>query len=390
MFEVQMLIPLADNDGETFTAEHHAAFEAAVIDSFGGFTLYPASAIGGWRNAAGVTFSDATRIYGIAVVRSSMATSSAASPASPRPSTSKRPSSSATSGSSRSSERTGAPKGASFPSCRSPPIKTRSSPMPRTYETLSGHKIEYPDPDAKLERLLKRARELLDDRKATEDDLVVLIYGDENPLLDRTLFPERGMVTKEVLENPAYHVLCDLLARKRAAIKGQTAEQLGRPFTLTVPQAAELLKVSEDTINRGIRARRIPSWVKDGQRYLDPRVLPALDLGTRGKPPPGFERLKVCVGSSHAATFQVKHPGGVLPAHAERIPFTMETTLQRWRQIAVLTGGHDRLRMLVLEPGEKKERFEFEGYFVEGKFSIVKKINDSKAARKAWEGFEAS
>lgn len=68
MFEVQMLIPLADNDGETFTAEHHAAFEAAIIDSFGGFTLYPASAVGGWRNAAGVTFSDATRIYGIAVV----------------------------------------------------------------------------------------------------------------------------------------------------------------------------------------------------------------------------------------------------------------------------------------------------------------------------------
>ncbi len=68
MFEVQMLIPLADNDGETFDAGHHAAFEIAIIDSFGGFTLYPASAVGGWRNAAGVTFADATRIYGIAIV----------------------------------------------------------------------------------------------------------------------------------------------------------------------------------------------------------------------------------------------------------------------------------------------------------------------------------
>lgn len=68
MFEVQMLIPLAGNNGETFTVEHHAAFEAVILDSFGGFTLYPASAVGGWRNSAGVTFSDATRIYGIAVV----------------------------------------------------------------------------------------------------------------------------------------------------------------------------------------------------------------------------------------------------------------------------------------------------------------------------------
>jgi len=125
--------------------------------------------------------------------------------------------------------------------------------MPRTHETLSGHTIEYPDPDAKLDRFLKRARDLLDDRKATEDDLIVLIYGDENPILDRALFPERGMVTKEVLENPVYAVLQDLLGRKRAAIKGQTAEQLGKAFTITVAEAAEQAGVTEDAINRGIR-----------------------------------------------------------------------------------------------------------------------------------------
>lgn len=68
MFEVQMLIPLADNDGDTFTAAHHAVFEAAIIDSFGGFTLLPSTAVGGWRNDAGVTFADATRVYAIAVV----------------------------------------------------------------------------------------------------------------------------------------------------------------------------------------------------------------------------------------------------------------------------------------------------------------------------------
>jgi hypothetical protein len=68
MFEVQMLIPLADNDGETFTAEHHAAFEEAIVDAFGGFTRLPSSAIGGWKNAAGVMFSDVTRVYAVAVV----------------------------------------------------------------------------------------------------------------------------------------------------------------------------------------------------------------------------------------------------------------------------------------------------------------------------------
>lgn len=68
MFEVQMLIPLASNGGEIFTVEHHAVFEATILDSFGGFTLYPSAAVGGWRNADGKTFADTTRIYGIAVV----------------------------------------------------------------------------------------------------------------------------------------------------------------------------------------------------------------------------------------------------------------------------------------------------------------------------------
>jgi hypothetical protein len=67
MFEVQMLIPLAGNDGASFTAEHHAVFESAAVESFGGFTLYPACASGRWVNDAGVDMTDATRIYGFAV-----------------------------------------------------------------------------------------------------------------------------------------------------------------------------------------------------------------------------------------------------------------------------------------------------------------------------------
>ncbi len=63
-----MLIPVASNEGDTFTAAHHAAFEVAIVDSFGGFTLYPSTAVGGWRNADGVIYADATRVYGIAVV----------------------------------------------------------------------------------------------------------------------------------------------------------------------------------------------------------------------------------------------------------------------------------------------------------------------------------
>jgi hypothetical protein len=67
MFEVQMLIPVVSNEGDVFTAEHHAAFEARVIDACGGFTLYPSTAVGGWRNDTGQEFRDRTRVYGMAI-----------------------------------------------------------------------------------------------------------------------------------------------------------------------------------------------------------------------------------------------------------------------------------------------------------------------------------
>lgn len=66
MFEVQFLIPLADNAGAAFSAEDHAAFEAAVLARFGGLTLYPGAAAGAWVDG-GRRYDDSHRIYGVAV-----------------------------------------------------------------------------------------------------------------------------------------------------------------------------------------------------------------------------------------------------------------------------------------------------------------------------------
>lgn len=63
MFEAQILIPLADNDGDVFTAEHFASFDSIILESFIGFTQLPVNAVGGWMNADGVVFSDESRVY---------------------------------------------------------------------------------------------------------------------------------------------------------------------------------------------------------------------------------------------------------------------------------------------------------------------------------------
>jgi len=48
MIEVTILIPLADNRGQTFTPAHVGWFEDKLLGSFGGFTRLPATLVGGW------------------------------------------------------------------------------------------------------------------------------------------------------------------------------------------------------------------------------------------------------------------------------------------------------------------------------------------------------
>lgn len=66
MIEVMVLIPVSSNEGKTFGAAHHTAFEAFVLDRFGGVTRLPGTAAGAWLDS-GTVFNDATIIYVIAV-----------------------------------------------------------------------------------------------------------------------------------------------------------------------------------------------------------------------------------------------------------------------------------------------------------------------------------
>lgn len=261
--------------------------------------------------------------------------------------------------------------------------------MPRIHISLSGHEIKYDDPEPKVEKFLKRVTALVEDPKGKTDDVVALVFGLENPILEHGTFPDRGSVTKDVLENPVYHVLSDLIARQYLKTSRQPIESLAKPYTLTVAEAAERKGVTPDAIRKAIKARRLPSWVKDGELYLNPRSLDLVEFGSRGPVDAKTEPLHARVGCSRDAQFMIRHRKGIFP-DGGTVPYSVEGDIKHWRRVAVLSGGHDRIRMLVLEPSEEASRFEFEGFFVAGKFTIVEKINSSAAARKAWEGFKAS
>jgi excisionase family DNA binding protein len=130
---------------------------------------------------------------------------------------------------------------------------------------------------------LERLETLLTDPKVTEQQLIGLAYPPENPILDATFHPARGMVTRAVLDDPAYEVMVDLLFRRRMMEDGISAEKLASRYSMTVAEAAAELGIHESAVRQAISAKRLASWIKEGGRhYVDPRALKTLEVGTRG------------------------------------------------------------------------------------------------------------
>jgi hypothetical protein len=97
-----------------------------------------------------------------------------------------------------------------------------------THETMSGHVIEYERPSPKVGAFLARLQEMLEDRKTGEQEMIAVAYSTENPILAQGLFPGRGAVTREVLADPVYHVMADLIARKHVQVSGTTSKSSPR------------------------------------------------------------------------------------------------------------------------------------------------------------------
>lgn len=152
--------------------------------------------------------------------------------------------------------------------------------MKRSYTTVMGHEIRL-DVAPKVAAFLGRMELLAGDRATTEQTMIGVAYSTENPMLDQSPFPGRGGITKEVLADPAYRVMTDLLFRKRIAERKIDIEKIAARYTMTIAEAAAERGVHESAIRQAIASVRLASWYRDGRHYLDPRAVRALEVGTR-------------------------------------------------------------------------------------------------------------
>ena len=119
------------------------------------------------------------------------------------------------------------------------------------------------------------------DQKVSYDDLIVMTYGPDNPVLDRSVFKEMGAVTKAVLDNPIYHIMRDILEIKARSVGLVDPSEQAAQFTLSVLQSAERLGIHPTAITTAIRKHRLAALKKGGQWWLNPRDVASYKVSGR-------------------------------------------------------------------------------------------------------------
>lgn len=259
-----------------------------------------------------------------------------------------------------------------------------------TYELLAGDTLEFPAPPPPVAAFIRRAQSAAKDRSVSVDHLIELIYGRENPVLDQTIFPTRGAVTKAVLADPLYHLMLDLLDRKRVQAGTLDPEKAAARYTVTVPEAARTLGVHESAVRQAIAAHRLSSWKRGARHFLDPNEVANYRPAPHGPPP----ALQVVVGSKPGSSFAVKVQGGEFKREeASGSAGTPERqavhgTITNWTRVAIIGRTKTGARCWIVEPGELAEEIPFQGFHVKGRFRVVEQINNEQRARDTFRTFK--
>jgi len=151
-----------------------------------------------------------------------------------------------------------------------------------TYQMLSGEVLRFERQGDEAMAFLARVRVAVGDPHVSENDLINLIYGEENPILRRGVIPGRGYVDREAWANPLYRIMTDLLAQKRLQAGTLDLEAAAARCTVPVSAAAERLGITPAAVRQAIGKRRLAAVKKNGQWWIAPRSLASYQVGTRG------------------------------------------------------------------------------------------------------------
>ncbi len=136
------------------------------------------------------------------------------------------------------------------------------------YECASGRVIRYPKLARKVQLFLNDVIRNTEREDVLYDDLVTMIYGKGNPLLDHLVFKGYGGVTAEVAADPVYSVMRDQLEKKAIQHGMIVPERDFANLTMTAGEAAKKLGVHETAVVKAIQQGRLRSARKINGRWM--------------------------------------------------------------------------------------------------------------------------
>jgi hypothetical protein len=114
------------------------------------------------------------------------------------------------------------------------------------YTTTTGEVISFATLAPNVVEFLRRAIVAAKDPNVSKDELATFIFGAENPLLDRSILPGRGVVRKALHESALHVMFLELIARGALAAEVEDALEATRQRVrpLALPRGDALLPPS--------------------------------------------------------------------------------------------------------------------------------------------------
>jgi hypothetical protein len=158
------------------------------------------------------------------------------------------------------------------------------------YKLVSGETIRYSDPPPAVATFLARVRLAAQDPTVSIGQLIDLVYGPDNPLLDHTVFPGRGMVTAAVHADPIYRVMRDQIALKEAVAGTFNPADARKAYTLSVPKTSKKLGISPAAVRLAISNQKLAAVYDNGQWWIRPESVASYKVSNRGPKAAGRPR----------------------------------------------------------------------------------------------------
>ncbi len=151
------------------------------------------------------------------------------------------------------------------------------------YKLMSGETVEYPPPAPDVVAHLARLHAAAADPGVDVNRMIELVYGDENPILDRTLVPGRPMVTRAIFDNPVYRIMADLIGVKQVQLGFLDPALAEAAYAISVSEAAKQLGITESSVRAAIASRKLAARMRNWQWYTRPEAVAGYKVSNRGR-----------------------------------------------------------------------------------------------------------